>query len=63
MKQILFNFWNFAHLRDLFDSVGRNCYLLPIQLFGTLKLLPFLCALNKVFLDPSEISSHIIELK
>ena len=39
---MLFNFWNFAHLRDLFDSVGgRIYYLLPIQLFGTLKLLTF----------------------
>lgn len=42
---MLFNFWNFAHLRDLFDSVGgRIYYLLPIQLFGTLKLLTFFCS-------------------
>ena len=54
VQQILFNFWNFAHLCDLFDSVGRICYLLPTQLFGTLELLPFWCVLNKVFLDPSE---------
>ena len=46
MQPVLLNFWNFTHIRHLFDSVGRICYLLPTQLFGTLNLLPILCAIG-----------------